>query len=106
MLVECLEGGEPLTAEESEEKEQLLEQVSKFVCKLAFQYRSVYIVLILVFCLHRDFHHGAEKILTLSSGHVKNMAEMILQVLLLRWKERQKKKLKDMQKFSKSDTRN
>jgi hypothetical protein len=36
MLVECLEVGEPLTAEEAEEKDQLLEEVGKFLYQLGF----------------------------------------------------------------------
>lgn len=76
MHVECLEGGEPLTAEEAEEKEHLLEEVGKFLYELGFD-TDLYIVFILVFGEHRGFHHGAERILTLSLGHVKNMAEMI-----------------------------
>jgi hypothetical protein len=36
MLVECLEVGEPLTAEEAEEKDQLLEEVGKFLYELGF----------------------------------------------------------------------
>ena len=101
-----LEVGDPLTAEELEEKEQLLEEVSKFLYKPGFVTGLFIFVLILLFGELRDFHHGAGRILILLLGPVKSMAEMILKVLLLRWKEKQKRKLKDMRKSSKKDTRN
>jgi hypothetical protein len=53
----------------------------------------------------RGFLHGVEEILILSLGLVRSMAEMTSKVLLLRWKGKRRRKLKDMQKFLKKDTK-
>lgn len=53
----------------------------------------------------RDSQLGAEEISIPSSGPVKSMAAMILRVLLLKWKEKQRRKLKDTRRFLKKDTK-
>lgn len=45
MHAERLEGGDPLTAEELEEKEQLLEEVSKILYELGFE------ICLFIFCV-------------------------------------------------------
>lgn len=53
----------------------------------------------------RDFLHGVAEISIRLLGLVRSMGETILKVLLWRWKEKQKKKLRDMQMSLKRDTR-
>lgn len=55
---------------------------------------------------HRDFHRGVEETSILSLGLVRSMDEMMLKVLPLKWKGRQRRKLRDIQKPSKKDTKN
>lgn len=75
--MKCLEVGDPLTAEELEEKERLLEEVCGFYYLSGVPLSFLYLKLVWFVGKYRDFHHGAEGILILSLEHVKSMAEMI-----------------------------
>lgn len=55
---------------------------------------------------HRVLQHGRGETSTHLFVHVRSMVEMILGVLPLKWRGRQRRKFNDMLKFSRRDTRN
>lgn len=67
--------GEPLTAEEQEEKEKLLEEVSGLLTHDGVIF-SFYMYQNLAFCTCRDFQHGVGETSMLLSGHVRSMVGM------------------------------
>lgn len=67
--------GEPLTAEEQEEKDKLLEEVSGLITRPEVIY-AFYIYQHLIVCTCRDFHHGVGETSVLLSGHARSMAGM------------------------------
>ena len=54
----------------------------------------------------RGFQHGLRETSILSLGLVRSMAGMMSKLLPLKWKVKQMKKFRDMQKFLKKDTKN
>jgi hypothetical protein len=107
---------EPLTAEEQEEKEQLLEEVRiivqhteinslAFVPSCLLFYTVISITLFVYGKLFRVLHHGQGETSTHLFVHVRNMVAMILKVYPLKWRVRQKRKFNAMLKFSRRDTR-
>jgi len=107
-----------LTAEEQEEKEQLLEEVRiitqhtkiNFLAFVPFCFLFYTIVSLTSFVCHgknfRVLHHGQGETSTHSFVHVRNMVAMILKVYPLKWRVRQKRKFNVMLKFSRRDTKN
>lgn len=63
-------------------------------------------IFLLMFLVTRGSRLGVGETSILSLGPVRSMAGVMWVVLLLKWKGKQMRKLKDMLEYSKKDTRN